>query len=153
MSYSASYVQERLKNELINYIKSQYFGKNPLLMQAIKDKLGAEGLLFQKPYIESSPAYKIDKNGFEKSGLDPWLKDFFLRLSKANLGIYPSPYTHQIKALEEFINGKDIFVATGTGLVKQNVLCGRCSPKWLTKPRIMLIPGKKEAFVLLFFIL
>ncbi|MCH3949588.1 MAG: DEAD/DEAH box helicase [Acidaminococcus sp.] len=115
MSYSASYVQERLKNELINYIKSQYFGKNPLLMQAIKDKLGAEGLLFQKPYIESSPAYKIDKNGFEKSGLDPWLKDFFLRLSKANLGIYPSPYTHQIKALEEFINGKDIFVATGTG--------------------------------------
>lgn len=58
MPDGANSVQLRLRTELENYIKSQYFSKSPLLLNALNDRLDNEGLLYQKPFIESSPAYK-----------------------------------------------------------------------------------------------
>ena len=115
MSNGANSVHIELRNELENYIKSQYFGKSPILLSAISDKINKEGVLYQKPYIESSPAYKSEYNGIQKSKLPDWLKKFFKELSDAKLGVYPSPFLHQINALEKFILGKDLFVSTGTG--------------------------------------
>ena len=40
---------------------------------------------------------------------------FFKQLSDANLGVFPSPFKHQIQALEAIKEGKDLFVSTGTG--------------------------------------
>ena len=37
------------------------------------------------------------------------------QLSSANLGVYPSPFCHQISALEAAYAGQDLFVSTGTG--------------------------------------
>ena len=115
MSHGAEYVQKRLRTELEKYILSQYFGKSPILLETIKSKLDKEGLLYQKPYIESSPAYETMENGIQQANIEKWLKDFFLTLAKENLGVYVSPYSHQIKALEQTGMGKDLFVATGTG--------------------------------------
>ena len=39
----------------------------------------------------------------------------FVTLSKKGLGVHRSPYTHQLRALEAFDSGKDVFVSTGTG--------------------------------------
>ena len=115
MANGANSIHLQLRTELEDYIKSQYFGKSPLLLEAIGEILDKEGLLYQKPYIESSPAYKTDPNGIGKADLPEWLKTFFVELSDSGLGVYPSPYTHQITALERAFAGDDLFVSTGTG--------------------------------------
>lgn len=116
MSNGANGVHLELREALENYIKSQYFGKSPVLLSAVQGKLKQEGILYQKPYIESSPAYKSSPNGIQLSTkLPDWLKDYFKALSDANLGVYPSPFCHQVSALEAAFSGQDLFVSTGTG--------------------------------------
>ena len=116
MSNGANGVHLQLREALENYIKSQYFGKSPILLSAAQNKLNQEGVLYQKPYVESSPAYKSTTNGIQSSPkLPDWLKDYFKALSDANLGVYPSPFCHQISALEAAFEGQDLFVSTGTG--------------------------------------
>ena len=115
MSYSANAIHKKLRTELENYIKSQYFGKSPLLLNALSERLNSEGVIYREPYIESSPAYKSSPNGFETINLPAWLKNFFMRLGAAGLGVYLSPFIHQIQALEFAVAGKDLFVSTGTG--------------------------------------
>ena len=115
MSNGANSVHRQLRLELENYIKSQYFGKSPILMSAINTRLDNEGLLYQRPYIESSPAYKTENNGIQNADIPSWMKMYFSRLSEAGVGVYPAPFVHQVKALEAAIKGVDLFVATGTG--------------------------------------
>lgn len=116
MANGANGVHLQLREALENYIKSQYFGKSSILLSAAQDKLNQEGVLYQKPYVESSPAYKNSLNGIQLSSKLPnWLKDYFKALSDANLGVYPSPFCHQISALEAAFEGRDLFVSTGTG--------------------------------------
>lgn len=115
MKNGANAVHKKLRTELENYIKSQYFGKSPLLLSALSEHIDDEGLLYQKPFIESSPAYVSIENGIQSADIDEWLKSFFMQLSKAGLGVFSSPFAHQINALEVSIRGKDLFVSTGTG--------------------------------------
>ena len=115
MSNGANSVHKQLRTELEDYIKSQYFGKSPILLSAVSAQLDDEGVLYQKPYIESSPAYKNKNNGIQNSNIPDWLKDYFSKLSDAGIGVYPAPFLHQIKALEAATAGQDLFVATGTG--------------------------------------
>ena len=112
----ASSIHRRLRLELEDYIKAQYFGKSPILLQAMTDSLDREGLLYREPFIESSPAYTVAENGIRNSRVLPeWLRDFLCALADAGLGVYSSPYTHQINALELAHAGNDLFVSTGTG--------------------------------------
>ena len=106
---------ELIKERLKDYIKSQYFGDNQLLLNASEKLLGNEGNLYQKPYIESTPSYKKQKDGIRTSNMDDSVKKLFLELIENNLGVFEVPFEHQVKALEDFVNGKNLFVATGTG--------------------------------------
>lgn len=116
MPYGAKDVHEELKKALKNYIVSQYFGKSPLLLKAVPDKLDIEGEIFKEPYIESSPKYETVSHGIQKSEfLESWMIDYFDLLIKAKLGVFETPFKHQVKALERAVAGKDVFVATGTG--------------------------------------
>lgn len=115
MSNGANSIHYQLRTELEDYIKSQYFGKSPLLLSAVEKLLDNEGLLYQKPYIESSPSYKTTTEGIGKSNLPDWLKQFFSELSDAGLGVYSAPFNHQIDALEHAFSREDLLVSTGTG--------------------------------------
>lgn len=115
MPNGANSVHKQLRMELENYIKSQYFGKTPILLSALNNHIDDEGLLYQRPFIESSPAYVTVQNGIEKACLENWMKEYFLRLAKAGIGVFPSPFAHQISALEAATRGEDLFVSTGTG--------------------------------------
>lgn len=115
MAIEASAVHGVLRRELENYIKSQYFGKNPLLLNAVENLLDKEEVLYQAPYIESSPAYLAVPNGIETLSIPQWLKEFLLNLTKENMGVFASPFKHQLIAIQDAYNGKDVFVATGTG--------------------------------------
>ena len=115
MSNGAYSVHKQLRMELENYIKAQYLGKSPLLLSALGDQLDTEGILYQKPYIESSPAYQTVADGIGQSDIPEWLKQYFKALTDAGLGVYADPFQHQVQALSSSISGKDLFVATGTG--------------------------------------
>ena len=115
MSNGANSVHINLRTELENYIKSQYFGKSPFLLSALHSRFDKEGILYKKPFIESSPAYRTVSGGIQNSDLPDWIKLYFTQLANAGLGVYTFPFVHQVQALEAAWNGKDIFVSTGTG--------------------------------------
>ena len=62
MSNGANSIHQQLRSELEDYILSQYFGKSLILLKAVDEQMDKEGILYQKPYIESSPAYKSIKD-------------------------------------------------------------------------------------------
>ena len=47
MPNGANSVHKQLRRELENYIKSQYFGKSPILLSALNNQIDDEGLLYQ----------------------------------------------------------------------------------------------------------
>lgn len=100
MSNGANSIHKKLRHDLEDYIKAQYFGKSPLLLSAVGQHLDDEGLLYQKPFIESSPAYKSVKDGIQKAKIPDWMKKYFSDLSDAGVGVYPTPFVHQVQALE-----------------------------------------------------
>lgn len=115
MAYDPVSVHNELKKSLHEYIVSQYFGKSPILLSTVTEKLAEEGVLYQKPYIESSPAYRIIHDGLKKANIPEWMKEFFEELARAGSGVFSSPFAHQIQALENAVQGRDLFVSTGTG--------------------------------------
>ena len=129
MSNGANSIHKQLRRELEDYIKSQYFGKSPILLSALSNHIDDEGLLYQKPFIESSPAYVTVPNGIETASIEPWMKNYFLQLAEASIGVFKSPFAHQ------------------------SVLCGRFLQKWLPKQEASRNHGQNEVFVQLLCIL
>jgi ATP-dependent helicase YprA (DUF1998 family)/Zn finger protein HypA/HybF involved in hydrogenase expression len=115
MANNVEMMHKALRNELESYIRAQYLEKNELLLNVLGDRLDDENLLYRVPYIETTPAYETVENGIKKVDLPEWLKHFFLSLSQAGLGVYPSPYKHQLDALKKAYDGHDLFISTGTG--------------------------------------
>lgn len=114
--YSIQNTHESLKNRLLDYIKTAYLGKNDELRELCINELERCGVLWQEPYIEANPAYKVSYNGINNSNYIPEeVKDILVRMSENKLGVYKDPYVHQVQAVENFYNGNDLFVATGTG--------------------------------------
>lgn len=113
--YSLSSTHNALKSKLKDYIVAQYLGESKLLLEACKDKLDEEGVLYSKPFIEANPSYKVRENGLINSGIPEDIKNILVGMCERNLGVYKSPYEHQIKALESFYDGNNTFIATGTG--------------------------------------
>lgn len=114
--YSIGNTHEALKNRLIEYVETAYFGKNDELRELCKDELEAQGVLWKEPYIEANPAYKSIEDGIKKSEKIPDnIKEILEKMIEKGLGVYKSPYCHQIQALESFYNDMNLFVATGTG--------------------------------------
>lgn len=135
MNHGANYVHKELCRELSDYIKSQYFRKSPILLNALSKELEQERVLYRTPFIESSPAYISIENGISKSNLDPWLKDYFLQLAQHGLGVFTSPFSHQISALENSVALKDLFVSTGTGSGKTECFMWPILAKLATEAR------------------
>lgn len=113
--YGVSETHNSIKNKLIDYIKAQYLAENQLLIEACEDIIDKKGILFQEPYIEANPAYEIVDDGVNKSDIPSDIKKILVEMSDNKLGVFKNPFKHQVKALEGFYNGKDLFVATGTG--------------------------------------
>ena len=135
MSQGANVIHQQIREALETYIKTQYFEKTPLLLSAIQKQLNQEGVLYQRPYIESSPSYKSIPDGIQKSCLPEWMKRFFKCLAAEKLGVYTSPFVHQIQALEQAQMGRELFVSTGTGSGKTECFIWPLLAKLATEAR------------------
>lgn len=113
--YGISSTHDALKTKLLDYINTVYLGKNDALRNACEEALNATGILYQEPYIEANNAYLTIPNGLATADLPDQIKRILLKMAGRGLGVFESPYKHQLEALEAYYHGHDLFVATGTG--------------------------------------
>lgn len=111
---------QAIRDRLKNYIKSDYLANSETLLLYVDDILGEicseHTNIAREPYIETSASYKKIPNGIKNSQyIEQGMKESLLKLVKENLGIFSDPFEHQVKALEHFLSGRDLFVSTGTG--------------------------------------
>lgn len=111
---------DAIRSRLSNYIKSDYLANSETLLLYAEDLLGElcsdATNIAREPYIETAASYKKMVGGIINSEEIPaHVKDFLAKLIEAKLGVFEDPFEHQVKALESFIAGKDLFVSTGTG--------------------------------------
>ena len=109
-----------IKGRLYNYIKSDYLANSETLLLYADDLLGSDNEIntniSREPYIETAASYKKIPDGISKlTCFDDGVKRTLLRLVDADVGIFRTPFKHQVDALEAFASGKDLFVSTGTG--------------------------------------
>jgi len=111
---------QAIRDRLKNYIKSDYLANSETLLLYVDDLLGElcseYTNIAQEPYIETSASYKKIINGIKNSPyIELSIKESLLKLVKESLGIFSDPFEHQVKSLEHFLAGRDLFVSTGTG--------------------------------------
>lgn len=110
---------QTIRNRLVNYIKSDYLANSETLLLYADDILGEKCTddinIAREPYIETASSYRKENNGIQTAEIADNVKEVLLKLVDANLGIYSTPFAHQVKALTNALKGKDLFVSTGTG--------------------------------------
>ncbi|MBS3948192.1 MAG: DEAD/DEAH box helicase [Dethiobacter sp.] len=111
---------QAIRDRLKNYIKSDYLANSETLLLYVDDLLGElcseHTNIAREPYIETSASYKKIQDGIRNSSqIEQVVKESLLKLVIKGLGIFSDPFEHQVKALEHFLAGRDLFVSTGTG--------------------------------------
>lgn len=111
---------QAIRDRLKNYIKSDYLANSETLLLYVDDLLGelcsSHTNIAREPFIETSASYKKIVDGIKNSQkIESGVKEALLKLVAENIGIFPDPFEHQVKALETFLSGRDLFVSTGTG--------------------------------------
>ena len=111
---------QAIRNRLKDYIKSDYLANSETLLLYVDDLLGElcseHTSIAREPYIETSASYKKVLYGIKNSKqIEQGIKESLLKLVRENLGIFSDPFEHQVKSLEYFLSGRDLFVSTGTG--------------------------------------
>ena len=91
-----------IRGRLSNYIKSDYLANSETLLEYAGDLLGetASGStnIAREPYIETAASYKKIPRGIETlTNVGTGVKNTLLKLVDANLGIFSSPFAHQVK--------------------------------------------------------
>lgn len=110
---------QELHTALRDYIEATYHVSNPALVAQRRALLEQLGVIYQKPYLESTPRYKTT-SAFSTLGLDSAALELFSEVSKkqGDLGIliHDPPYQHQALATKlALVDGKSLMVMTGTG--------------------------------------
>ena len=136
---------DAIRSRLSNYIKSDYLANSETLLLYAEDLLGEmcsdATNIAKEPYIETAASYKKLKSGIKNSTeeeIPAHIKDFLIKLIEAKLGVFEDPFEHQVKALQSFISGKDLFVSTGTGSGKTECfiwpIISKCIDEAKTRP-------------------
>ena len=110
---------EELRIALQDYIEATYHLSNPRLVEQRRRLLKKQGIIHQRPYIESTPRY-VPAEPFAKLGLDQAVLDIFSSVSRSDgdlgIRIYDPLYQHQADSIHHFlVRGKSLMVTTGTG--------------------------------------
>jgi ATP-dependent helicase YprA (DUF1998 family) len=116
--YGVHDMSNGLHNSLQRYIEAQYHIRDDGLVQERSALLQSPGIIAQRAYVEATPVYLTEK-GYRGLGIPKLAQDVLTEISNlgSQVGIYPTPYRHQVEALEAFLGPDrlDLVVATGTG--------------------------------------
>ncbi len=110
---------EQLHRALRDYIEATYHISHPTLVAQRRRLLDEPGVIYQRPYLESTPRYRLGAS-FRDLGLDPAVLEMLSLVTSAPEGksslIHDPPYQHQAEALvQSLVKGRSLLVMTGTG--------------------------------------
>ena len=111
---------DKLKIRLKDYITADYHISHPALINMRRVILEESDALVQKPFIESTARYQAVE-GYSTVDVSDKLKRFYKYLADKRV-IFPTPYTHQAKAIElihSVKKSRNVIVTTGTGSGKR----------------------------------
>lgn len=120
MSQTIQETIKELHSALRDYIEATYHISSPELIEQRKELLNRAGVIFQDPYIESTPRYQTGEAFSAINGLPQAALEAFTTLSNAQGQheklLYDPPYKHQSDAIRRTLGeGKNLLVMTGTG--------------------------------------
>ena len=91
-----------IRDRLVNYIKSDYLANSETLLLYADEILGEmcpdELNIAKEPYIETSASYKKIQDGIKVADIKENIKAVLLQLIDARLGIFSTPFEHQVTA-------------------------------------------------------
>lgn len=119
MSLTIGETVQQLQRALRDYIEATYHISHPTLVAQRRRLLEEPGVIYQRPYLESTPRYKTGE-AFRDLGLDPAALEVLSAVSKPqgdiDLFIHDPPYQHQAIATRlSLVEGRSLVVITGTG--------------------------------------
>lgn len=146
---------QTIRNRLVNYIKSDYLANSETLLlyvDDILDEMCPEDInIAKEPYIETSSSYRKINDGIKTANIADNVKEVLLKLVDAKLGIYSTPFVHQVKALTSALDGKDLFVSTGTGSGKTECflwpIISRAIEEALNRPNDFKLPAVRTLII------
>ena len=142
---------------LRDYIEATYHISHPQLVEQRHEVLEERGVIYQRPYLESTPKYRKTKRFRDIEGLDPRILKVFESVSSSSgdLGrlIYDPPYQHQAAAVQaSLVDGKSLVVMTGTGSGKTESfllpILGKLAREAASKPKAFQAQPGIRALVL-----
>ena len=109
-----------LQHALRDYIEATYHISDPGLVAQRKAVLEQEGVIYRKPFLESTARYETGAKFAGIDGLNGQVAGFLTSLSQKTSGLkqllYDPPYTHQSLSLREaIVELRSLIVMTGTG--------------------------------------
>ncbi|RJR32323.1 MAG: DEAD/DEAH box helicase [Desulfobacteraceae bacterium] len=110
---------QQLQRALRDYIEATYHISHPKLVAQRQALLEETGVIYQRPYLESTPRY-VSGTRFDELRLDPATLEIFSAVSKPQgeqaMLIHDPPYQHQASAIRtSVVEGRSLVVMTGTG--------------------------------------
>jgi ATP-dependent helicase YprA (DUF1998 family) len=111
---------KQLHGSLRDYIEATYHISSPALIEQRKELLDRAGVIYQIPYIESTPRYQSGERFSAIKGLPSAALNAYTALS-TRAGdlpalLYDPPYKHQSEAIRRtLVDEKNLLVMTGTG--------------------------------------
>ena len=111
---------EQLHRALSEYIEATYHISAPSLIRQRKTLLDQPGLVYQIPFLESTPRYLSGEALSEMMGLPDAALEAYLAIAKEDGElpqlVYDPPYSHQSDAIRGcLIEGRNLVIMTGTG--------------------------------------
>jgi Lhr-like helicase len=105
---------------LRDYIEATYHISHPQLVEQRHELLSERGVIYQRPYLESTPKYRKTKRFRDIAGLDSKVLEVVESVTSASGDldrlIYDPPYQHQEAAVRvSLVDGNSMVVMTGTG--------------------------------------
>ena len=138
-----------MQSALKEYIEATYHVGHPAVLAQRRALLEADGVIFQPPFIESTPRYQAGKR-FADLDLGQAVKTLFASLTDTIGGkkplLFDPPYTHQARALEAVLrDGLSLVVTTGTGSGKTETfllpLMAKLATEAATRPASFKAPA------------
>ncbi len=110
---------DAIRQALSDYIEATYHIGNSTVVQQRRKLLDELGVIYQAPYIESTPRY-VSGPRFRDLALPAAASELFELMTRSTDGnntlLYDPPYLHQAEALKLALNmGRSFALTTGTG--------------------------------------
>jgi ATP-dependent helicase YprA (DUF1998 family) len=153
---SIQHTVDELRLTLTEYIEAAYHIADPFMVEQRRTLLGAEGGIFQVPFIESTPRYRAAQRYEEMTSIPSAAQEAFAELARGESEkavIFNPPYTHQADAIREVLTrGRNLMVMTGTGSGKTESfllpILGKLAIEAKTNPRSFNRHNAVRAFIL-----